>query len=352
MINFSDITYIKNHFKIGLINLKTSLFLNYDETDKLFRSDAVNPYLQNKDFNNFIISEFNIISCANPDIKNKNVLTYGSQVCLMTGQNMIITCLNNGEIKLENLKNTKLKYINDIPPNSKFFLVDPNNQSNISRPLLFNDKIILKSNFGNFLMIGQEGTVCCAAMIVSEETTWRITKTNFDQFPDWLTKRKYLNNNNISYLYNFEKFLENNNSGSNTNNNMGSNLTNMNINFSNFSKKSKNVIQNNQQNEKNSLMTLSTEDQEKCLIEDMLLIMIGRDGVYIKRSNKRDLSSEKNNSNFQILNSQPLNDFNTVVNSLDNSTMQNNIFKNFNMKFEVEPYYENPTCGKIFLINQ
>ena len=95
-------------------------------------------------------------------------------------------------------------------------------------------------------------------------------------------------------------------------------------------------------------MSLSVELQEKCIIEDLLLIMIGRDGIYIKRSNKRDLSSEKNN-NFQVLNSQPLSDFNTVVNSLDNSTMQNNIFKNFYMKFEVEPYYENPTCGNLII---
>jgi hypothetical protein len=343
MINFSDITYIKNHFKIGLINLKTSLFLNYDETDRLFRSDGVNPYLQNKDFNNFIISEFNIISCANPDTKNKNVLTYGLQVCLMTNQNQMITCLNNGEIKLENLKNKEIKYPNDIPPNSKFFLVDPKNQSNISRPLLFNDQIIFKSNFGNFLMIGHDGTVCCAAMIISEETIWKITKTNYDQFPDWLTKRKYLNNNNISYLYNFEKFLESRDIGISNNNNI---VGNININnYSNYSIKSKNI--SGQSNEKNSLMSLSVELQEKYLIEDLLLIMIGRDGVYIKRSNKRDLNSEKYNSNFQILNSQPFNDFNTVINSLDNSTMQNNIFKNFNMKFEVEPYYENPTCGKI-----
>ena len=56
-------------------------------------------------------------------------------------------------------------------------------------------------------MIGHEGTVCCAAMIVSEETTWKITKTNYDQFPDWLTKRKYLNNNNIDDKNNSNSYL-------------------------------------------------------------------------------------------------------------------------------------------------
>lgn len=365
MINFSDITYIKNCSKIGLINSKSSQFLCYDKLKNNFKGNGINPYLQLKEFGELQSAEFIVVLSSNPN--SQNVITYGNQISLMTKDLEFITCLNNGEIKLEGLKNDKSFLASNIPVNAKLSLIDPYNQSNFSRPLLYHDKIILRSNFGNFLMIGLENNVSSAGMIISEETTWKLTKTNVDQFPDWLKKRKYLNHNNISYLYNLEKFLEQNNSTSSTNinQNMGLNLNSLNNNFStNAVKKTKNLLNSNLSVpiDKISLMTLSLELQEKCLIEDLLLVMLGREGVFIKRSNKKEIVSDKNNN----INNNPINnfsnntetkktynnDFSTTINSLNNSTIQNNIFKNFSLKFEIEPYLENPTCGKYnYLIN-
>ncbi len=352
MINFSDITYIKNFSSVGLINTKNSQFLCFDKLKNTFKGNGVNPYLQNKEFEEEKISEFIMILSSNP--LSQNVITYGNQVSLMTKDKQFLTCLNNSEIKFESLKNDKSLITSNIPVNAKFALIDPQNQSNISRPLLYNDQIILRSNFGNFLMLGLENNVSSAGMIISDETTWKLIKTNVDQFPDWLRKRKYLNNNNISYLYNLEKFLEQSSAGnfSNlSNNNLGTNLNNLNNNFIYANKKNKNSsgqVNNNQ--DKISLMTLSLDLQEKCLIEDLLLVMLGKEGIFIKRSSKKDLIGERiNNANSSCVDGigNINNDFVTAVNSLNNSTMQNNIFKNFTLKFEIEPYMENPTCGII-----
>jgi len=356
MINFSDITYIKNFSSVSLSNLKSLQFLCLDKLKNAFKGNGINPYLQNKDFEEEQISEFIMILSSNPN--SQNVITYGNQICLMTKDFRFITCLNNGEIKLENLKNDKSFIANNIPSNAKFALIDPQNQSNISRPLIYNDQIILRSNFGNFLMLGLENNVSSAGMIISDETTWKLTKSNVDHFPDWLRKRKYLNNNNISYLFNLEKFLEQTSSGNAniSNTNLGTNLNNLNNNFL-YSNKKNRILNQNQispLSDKISLMTLSLELQEKYLIEDLLLVMLGKEGVFIKRSNKKELVSDKSSINTNLGNANAIgvdgdgninNDFVNAVNTLNNSTMQNNIFKNFTLKFEIEPYLENPTCG-------
>lgn len=375
MINFSDITYIKNFTNIGLINLKNSQFLCFDRSIGTFKGNGINPYLQTKEFEEtHNTSEFIVILSSNPN--SQNVITYGNQICLMTKDFKFLTCLNNGEIKFENLKNDKAFTTSNIPTNSKFALIDPNNQSNFSRPLIFNDQIILRSNFGNFLMVGLDSNVSSAGMIISDETTWKISKTNVDQFPDWLRKRKYLNHNNVSYLYNLEKFLDanltgTNNSSGNFNNNLGANLNNLNSNFVYASKKNGNLNNNNagvskgyagQATDKVSLMTLSLDLQEKCLIEDLLLVMLGKEGVFIKRSGKKEIIAGDNKTNNFTNNNlggidggtHVHSDFVTAVNSLNNSTTQNNIFKNFSLKFEIEPYLENPTCGNfsVFILKK
>lgn len=70
-----------------------------------------------------------------------------------------------------------------------------------------------------------------------------------------------------------------------------------------------------------SLLTLSLENQEKALCEDLILNLLGMDGNYIKRSNKIN------------------------VNEFQDS------FRSFSLKFEIEPHLENKTCGIIEFIN-
>ena len=60
--------------------------------------------------------------------------------------------------------------------------------------------------------------------------------------------------------------------------------------------------------DKPSLMTLSTSMQDKCLVEDILLTMLGMEGNYIKR-----ITSHTS-------------------------------FKDFKIESQIEPYLDNPTC--------
>ena len=64
---------------------------------------------------------------------------------------------------------------------------------------------------------------------------------------------------------------------------------------------------------KDKLSSFSLEDQDKILVSDLLLVMLGFEGKYIKR----------------------------VVN--------NTSYKDFKVDFEVEPYLDNPTCDARYL---
>jgi hypothetical protein len=297
MLNFSELAYLYNGTSICLSNNKNRQFLNFDNTELKFKANGIHPFLINKEFDNTNITQFRIFLSSNP--KSKSILTYGNQVSLMIRDDMFISCTNNGEVRLESLRGDKTLSAINLPVNSKFTIIDPFNQTNISKPLLYNDEIILRSTFGTYLSFSNDFAINNTALIISEETMWKVVKTDIPYIPDWLTKRKYLNYNNVSYQYNLEKSYENTYSSS-------------------ILKKNKQV--NN--DEKLSLLTLSLDKQEKILLEDLLLNMIGLDGNYIKRNMKKPITNEKDEANS---------------------------YKNINIKFEVEPYLENPTCGNNIL---
>jgi hypothetical protein len=298
MLNFSELAYLHNGTDFCLSNNKNRQFLNFDNTELKFKPNGIHPFLINKEFENNNITEFRIFLSSNP--KAKNILTYGNQISIMTKDDMFISCTNNGEVRIESLRGDKTLSAINLPVNSKFTIIDPFNQTNISKPLLYNDEIILRSTFGTYLSFSSDLIVNNTALIISEESIWKIVKTDIPYLPDWLTKRRYLNYNYISYQYNLEKSYENT--------------------FSSYLKKNK---QNVSQDDKLSLLTLSLDMQEKILLEDLLLNMIGLDGNYIKRNTKKPISSDKEDPS--------------------------NLYKNINIKFEVEPYLENPTCGNYTL---
>jgi hypothetical protein len=300
MLNFSELAYLQNGTVFCISNNKNKQFLNFDNNELKFKANGIHPFLTNKEFENNNITEFRIFLSSNP--KSKCILTYGNQISIMIKEDMFISCTNNGEVRIESLRGDKTLSAVNLPVNSKFTIIDPFNQTNISKPLLYNDEIILRSTFGTYLSFSNDLIVNNTALIISEETMWKIVKTDIPFIPDWVTKRKYLNYNYISYQYNLEKTFE-------------STYAN-----SSYLKKNK---QNIPQDEKLSLMTLSLEKQEKILLEDLLLNMIGLDGNYIKRNTKKPISSDKEDPS--------------------------NTYKSINIKFEVEPYLENPTCGKIKL---
>jgi len=75
-------------------------------------------------------------------------------------------------------------------------------------------------------------------------------------------------------------------------------------------------------------LTYSLDNQEKNLLEDLLLNLIGLEGNYIKRSTKKTI--------------------------MENSKDTNTMFKNFTLKFEIEPYLDGPTCDPslLYMINK
>ena len=71
-----------------------------------------------------------------------SIITFGTQVSIMTPNNMFIVATNDGQLRLEALKGDQTLTSINLPNNSKFTLIDPLHQSNFSKPLLFNDKIV------------------------------------------------------------------------------------------------------------------------------------------------------------------------------------------------------------------
>ena len=118
--------------------------------------------------------------------------------------------------------------------------------------------------------------------------------------PSWNKKRKYLNDNINTYLY----YLDNSfYKSKNLNNSSSKELINS------YSREISSLVDRN----KDKLSSFSLEEQDKILVSDLLLVMLGFEGKYIKR----------------------------VVN--------NTSYKDFKVDFEVEPYLDNPTCDARYL---
>jgi gamma-tubulin complex component 2 len=301
MLTFSELTYLFNSTPISLLNMKNNQYINIGQ----FKVNGIHPFLINKEFeNNNNSTAVRMFLSSNP--KAKQILTYGNQVSFMTDDEMFLSVMNNGEVKLEPLKGDKLLNTINLPPNSKFTIVDPYNQSNFSKPLLFNDEIVLRSNFGSYLNCNNDSSLTCSAMIIGDEVIWKLIKIDIPYIPDWKNKRKYLNYNYVSYHFHLEKSYETPGSSSSTN-----------FNYTNRKTKP------NPPEDRSTMLTLGLDKQEKLLLDDLLLNMLGMEGIYIKRNTKKFISNEREDPT--------------------------NAYKNFTIKFDVEPHLENPTCGKNIL---
>jgi hypothetical protein len=285
MPTFSEITYLINGTTISLLNMKNGQYININT----LKVNGIHPFLINKDFENSGSTEFRIFMSSSPT--SKGVLSYGNQVSLMSQEELFLSATNNGGIKLEPLKGDKALNIINLPPNSKLTIIDPYNRSNFSKPLLFNDEVVLRSNFGSYLNCNSDSSLTCSAMIITDENIWKVVKTDIPYMPDWLNSRNYLNYNNVSYRFHLEKSYEN-----------------------------QVTVKKSIPDDKSTMLTLSIDKQEKILLKDLLLSMLGFEGSYIKRSTKKLISVERED---------PI-----------------NAYKNFTIRFDVEPHLENPTCGK------
>ena len=328
MITNLELFYILNGTEICLQNQKNELFLtletsfslnanyqntNLSNTNPIFKVSGIHPYLLNNDFDQEIrtISKFRIVLCSMPDYSNskeRSIIKYGDQISLMLPNNIFIVATNDGNLKLQKLNGDQSLTSVNIPPNAKFIIVPPENKFPANKPLFFDDVIILRSSFGGNLALTTSNNskiqydkggelkigeiddintgINSNSNVKIEECKWKVIKTDVPMIPSWHKKRKYLDDNLNSYIYYLDKnFYKNNNNNNN-------------------SREISTVVDKS----KEKLSSLNSTEQDKVLVNDLILVMIGLEGKYIKR----------------------------VV----NTTSQ----KDFKVEFEVEPYLDNPTC--------
>ena len=326
MITNLELFYILNGTEISLQNQKNELFLTLETSSPLssvlqnqnlsisnpvFKVSGIHPYLLNNDFDQEIrtISKFHIVLCSMPDYSNskeRSIIKYGDQISLMLPNNIFIVATNDGNLKLQKLNGDQTLTSVNIPHNAKFTIVPPENKFPANKPLFFDDIIILRSSFGGNLAltttnnskneyekggelkigdIDYENTgINSNSNVKIEECKWKIIKTDVPLIPSWHKKRKYLDNNINSYIYYLDKNFYKNNP--------------------NNSREITTMVDKS----KEKLSSFNSTEQDKILVNDLLLEMLGLEGKYIKR----------------------------VVNTTS--------YKDFKVEFEVEPYLDNPTC--------
>ena len=248
MLNNLDLFYILNGTEISLQNQKNELFLTLESSESLstpkrdtssiekdinysFKVSGIHPYLLNNDFEQEIktISKFRLVLSSMPDYsstKERSIIKYGDQISLMLPNNFFIVATNDGDLKIEMLKCDQVLSSVNLPINSKFTIVNPENKFPSNKPLFFDDIIILRSSFGGNLSLtftnksllhyesGGEMKIGGVDDINTEinsnsnikidECKWKIVKVDIPLIPTWYKKRKYLNNNINSYLYHLD----------------------------------------------------------------------------------------------------------------------------------------------------
>ena len=341
MIDNLELFYILNGTEVSLQNQKNKLFLtletslplsgqsylnaqNQKNTKSSFKVSGIHPYLLNNDFDQEIrtISKFRMVLSSMPDYKSnkeRSIIKYGDQVSFMLPNNLFIIATNDGNLKIQQLNGDQTLSSVNLPHNSKFTIVPPENKFPANKPLFYDDVIILRSSFGGFLSLstannsrleydkGGEmriGDVDDINIDINsnsnsklDENKWKIVKVDIPLIPTWHKKRKYLNDNINSYLYYLDKNFYNT-----------KNINNINDINNKESFMNSREISTRIDKAKEKLSSYPPTEQDKILVNDLLLVMLGLEGKYIKR----------------------------VVN--------NTSYKDFKVEFEVEPYLDNPTC--------
>ena len=341
MIDNLELFYILNGTEVSLQNQKNKLFLtletslplsgqaylnnqNQKNTKSSFKVSGIHPYLLNNDFDQEIrtISKFRMVLSSMPDYKSnkeRSIIKYGDQVSFMLPNNLFIIATNDGNLKIQQLNGDQTLSSVNLPHNSKFTIVPPENKFPANKPLFYDDIIILRSSFGGFLSLstannsrleydkGGEmriGDVDDINIDINsnsnsklDENKWKIIKVDIPLIPTWHKKRKYLNDNINSYLYYLDKSFY-----------KTKNINNVNDINNKESFMNSREISTRIDKAKEKLSSYPPTEQDKILVNDLLLVMLGLEGKYIKR----------------------------VVN--------NTSYKDFKVEFEVEPYLDNPTC--------
>ena len=229
MINNLELFYILNGTEISLQNQKNELFLTLESTSSLsgqsqnslnnqnntkcsFKVSGIHPYLLNNDFDQEIrtISKFRLVLCSMPDFssnKDRSIIKYGDQVSFMLPNNLFIVATNDGDLKLQRLNGDQTLSSVNLPVNSKFTIIPPENKFPSNKPLFYDDIIILRSSFGGNLSLTTSNNsqleyekggeirigniddihtgINSNSNVKIDECKWKVVKVDIPLIPSW-----------------------------------------------------------------------------------------------------------------------------------------------------------------------
>lgn len=343
MINYSKTTYISNGSAISLKVFNKTSYVSLDTNDYKLKTNGIHPFLENKECRPDLKmqSKFYIFNFENP--KSTDPILYDTPICIMTQEEYFICGCYNGDIVFEKLREKGME-TSSLPPNSRFSILALSNEkrsilnnsiknnTKSNRIVAFDDDIVLRSSYGYYMsseIIEYEnvsrsyGLVSCLSTMVTNDSTFKLINSEVPYIPDWNIKRKNLNFNYCSY-YLKEYFEE-----------------------EKISEQSPDL------SDKLPLMSRSKDVQEKVLIEDLLLNLLGYEGEYIKR--KYDNKVKMNDSLISniVLSNKSEGKFSKLNLVKDNVKLDEDVRQYLN-KFEIEPYLEKSTCDSSlnFIINR
>ncbi|EAR93549.3 Spc97/Spc98 family protein (macronuclear) [Tetrahymena thermophila SB210] len=244
--------------KIGIKNTRNNRYLSHQYTYDTEKNEltgnsvqmsAIHPFLkqQTQVQETDSIEEFIIYNSQNQDYPG--FILFGSQVHIKNSQGYYLLCQADGSLKMEKPEYEE-NFQNGITfKSAKWTLVDANNQQS-KRQIHVYEEIAFKSPYGNYLICENLNTVSANSPNISPDSMWRICKSHIPFMPTWTEPTD------------FSSFLT---------------ATNTQIAY-----QEKQQLLNKTQEKKN-LGAMSPQLQELYLIEDLLFVMTGIEGNYIKK---------------------------------------------------------------------
>jgi gamma-tubulin complex component 2 len=165
-----------------------------------------------------------------------------------------VTMRSTGELKLERSDLNQSKAVNLLAL-AKCTLVDPTNPTSTAKePITCMQKVAIKSSFGHFIKVEADGKVSLFGQPISDDSTFRLIKAHVPLLPDWLFQRPHLSRDPL-LLYQPKSQPS------------GQQLKRRPL-LGDLPK---------------TLGQVAVDMQEQLLLQDLLYVMMGIDGTYIRR---------------------------------------------------------------------
>ncbi len=204
---------------------------------------------------------FRIVNPATRE--QKGFVQYNTPVALMIRDEFYITMRSSGELKIEKAETNQSKGINLLAL-AKCVFVDPTNPSSAARdPITSMNKVAIKSTFGHYIKVESDAKVSLFGQAISEDSTFRVLKAHVPLLPEWLFQRPHLSRDPALLYQSQPASGKSHSAGSSASSQSKRRLATMEM--------------------PRTLGSVPVEAQEQYLLQDILYVLIGIDGTYIKR---------------------------------------------------------------------